>query len=172
MTIEEINIPATRKDGNQNRRRTRPGQLAEREYIERATSTRLQDQEKTSADRKDGHEWMVYFSTFVASCGAYSLGTCVGYSSPVQSAITEDLNLSIAEYSLFGSIMTFGAMAGAITCGPIADFIGRKGVSQLDQPLDCLGQDRILPCPKTPLPLDKSLWHDHAVERDLWTGKQ
>ncbi|CAL5357544.1 unnamed protein product [Camellia sinensis] len=30
-------------------------------------------------------------------------------------------------YSLFGSIMTFGAMAGAITCGPIADFIGRKG---------------------------------------------
>ncbi|CAL5437056.1 unnamed protein product [Camellia sinensis] len=96
----------------------------------------------------------------------------VGYSLPVQSAITEDLNLSIAEYSLFGSIMTFGAMAGAITCGPIADFIGRKGVSQLDQLLDCLGQDRILPCPKTPLPLDKSLWHDHAVERDLWTGKQ
>ncbi|KAL7198838.1 hypothetical protein ACSBR2_021187 [Camellia fascicularis] len=87
----------------------------------------LQDQEKTLADRKDEHEWMVYFSTFVAVCGSYSFGTCVGYSSPVQSAITEDLNLSIAEYSLFGSIMTFGAMAGAITCGPIADFIGRKG---------------------------------------------
>ncbi|THG04481.1 hypothetical protein TEA_022653 [Camellia sinensis var. sinensis] len=87
----------------------------------------LQDQEKTSAVRKDRHEWMVYFSTFVASCGSYSLGTCVGYSSPVQSAITEDLNLSIAEYSLFGSILTFGAMAGAITSGPIADFIGRKG---------------------------------------------
>ncbi|CAL5433105.1 unnamed protein product [Camellia sinensis] len=85
----------------------------------------LQDQEKTSAVRKDRHEWMVYFSTFVA--GSYSLGTCVGYSSPVQSAITEDLNLSIAEYSLFGSILTFGAMAGAITSGPIADFIGRKG---------------------------------------------
>ncbi|KAL7226693.1 hypothetical protein ACSBR1_021720 [Camellia fascicularis] len=87
----------------------------------------LQDQEKTSAVRKDRHEWMVYFSTFVASCGSYSLGTCVGYSSPVQSAITEDLNLSIAEYSLFGSILTFGAMAGAFTSEPTADFIGRKG---------------------------------------------
>ncbi|CAL5357542.1 unnamed protein product [Camellia sinensis] len=93
----------------------------------------LQDQEKTSAVRKDRHEWMVYFSTFVASCGSYSLGTCVGYSSPVQSAITEDLNLSIAEYSLFGSILTFGAMAGAITSGPIADFIGRKGLHKLAQ---------------------------------------
>ncbi|THG04462.1 hypothetical protein TEA_022634 [Camellia sinensis var. sinensis] len=57
----------------------------------------LQDQEQTLADRKDEHEWMVYFSTFVAVCGSYSFGTCVGYSSPVQSAITEDLNLSIAE---------------------------------------------------------------------------
>jgi len=33
------------------------------------------------------------------------------------------------QYSLFGSIVSFGAMAGAITCGPMADFIGRKGVS-------------------------------------------
>ncbi|KAG5567629.1 hypothetical protein RHGRI_002986 [Rhododendron griersonianum] len=30
------------------------------------------------------------------------------------------------KYSLFGSILTFGAMIGAITIGPIADFIGRK----------------------------------------------
>lgn len=29
---------------------------------------------------------------------------------------------------MFGSILTFGAMIGAITSGPIADFIGRKGV--------------------------------------------
>lgn len=32
------------------------------------------------------------------------------------------------QYSVFGSILTFGAMIGAITSGPIADFIGRKGV--------------------------------------------
>jgi len=29
---------------------------------------------------------------------------------------------------MFGSILTIGAMLGAITSGPIADFIGRKGV--------------------------------------------
>ncbi|KAG8485567.1 hypothetical protein CXB51_018928 [Gossypium anomalum] len=61
--------------------------------------------------------WMVYLSTFVAA----------GYSSPTQTAITKDLSLTLAEYSVFGSILTFGAMIGAITSGPIADFIGRKG---------------------------------------------
>jgi len=33
------------------------------------------------------------------------------------------------QYSLFGSILTFGAMIGAITSGPIAEFVGRKGVT-------------------------------------------
>jgi SP family facilitated glucose transporter-like MFS transporter 8 len=32
------------------------------------------------------------------------------------------------QYSMFGSILTIGAMLGAITSGRIADFIGRKGV--------------------------------------------
>ncbi|CAL2281006.1 unnamed protein product [Prunus armeniaca] len=50
-----------------------------------------------------------------------------GYSSPTQSAIREDLSLSLAEYSVFGSILTFGAMIGAITIGPITDLLGRKG---------------------------------------------
>ncbi|KAF7840703.1 sugar transporter ERD6-like 7 [Senna tora] len=50
-----------------------------------------------------------------------------GYSSPVQDAIIKDLNLTLSEYSLFGSILTFGAMIGAITSGPIADLIGGKG---------------------------------------------
>ncbi|KAL9397435.1 hypothetical protein Peur_011688 [Populus x canadensis] len=30
------------------------------------------------------------------------------------------------QYSYFGSILTIGAMIGAITCGPIADYFGRK----------------------------------------------
>ncbi|XP_022851053.1 sugar transporter ERD6-like 7 isoform X2 [Olea europaea var. sylvestris] len=70
---------------------------------------------------------MVYLSTFVAVCGSYSFGSCAGYSSPTQSAIRDDLSLTLAEYSLFGSILTFGAMIGAITSGKIADYIGRKG---------------------------------------------
>ncbi|PPD81751.1 hypothetical protein GOBAR_DD21307 [Gossypium barbadense] len=73
--------------------------------------------------------WMVYLSTFVAVCGSFAFGSCAGYSSPTQTAITKDLSLTLAEYSVFGSILTFGAMIGATTSGPIADFIGRKGVS-------------------------------------------
>jgi hypothetical protein len=38
------------------------------------------------------------------------------------------LLIECMQYSLFGSILTFGAMIGAITSGPIADFVGRKGV--------------------------------------------
>ncbi|KAK6254598.1 hypothetical protein SCA6_015903, partial [Theobroma cacao] len=55
----------------------------------------------------------------------------VGYSAPTQSAIREDLNLSLAEFSMFGSILTIGAMLGAVTSGRIADLIGRKGAMRL-----------------------------------------
>ncbi|XP_062018553.1 sugar transporter ERD6-like 7 [Rosa rugosa] len=87
----------------------------------------------------EGHQWMVYLSTFVAVCGSYEFGCCAGFSSPTQDAITEDLSLSLAEYSMFGSLLTFGAMIGAITIGPIADFIGRKGAMRLSGALCVAG---------------------------------
>ncbi|KAF6137405.1 hypothetical protein GIB67_036442 [Kingdonia uniflora] len=71
--------------------------------------------------------WIVYLSTIVIVWGSFEFGCCVGYSSPTQAAIRKDLNLSLSQYSVFGSILTIGAMVGAITSGPIADFIGRKG---------------------------------------------
>ncbi|KAJ0737480.1 putative major facilitator superfamily domain, MFS transporter superfamily [Helianthus annuus] len=74
---------------------------------------------------------MVVLSTAVAVCGSLEFGSCVGYSAPVQNDISVDLNLSVAEYSLFGSIVTIGAMIGAVTSGRIADTIGRKGVWDL-----------------------------------------
>ncbi|XP_068661174.1 sugar transporter ERD6-like 16 [Aristolochia californica] len=70
---------------------------------------------------------MVLLSTFVAVCGSFEFGICMGYSAPTQADIREDLGLSLAEYSLFGSIVTIGAMIGAVTSGRIADFAGRKG---------------------------------------------
>ncbi|KAK4266466.1 hypothetical protein QN277_027382 [Acacia crassicarpa] len=74
---------------------------------------------------------MVLLSTFVAVCGSFSFGTCVGYSAPTQAAIRADLKLSLAEYSMFGSLVTIGAMLGAITSGRIADFMGRKGAMRM-----------------------------------------
>lgn len=69
---------------------------------------------------------MVIVSTIVAVCGSFEFGVSVGFSSPSQYGIMHDLNLSLSEYSLFGSILTVGAMVGAITSGRIADIIGRK----------------------------------------------
>ncbi|OVA11401.1 Sugar/inositol transporter [Macleaya cordata] len=70
---------------------------------------------------------VVILGTFVAVSGSYVFGSAVGYSSPTQSGIMNDLGLSLAEYSLFGSILTIGAMLGAIMSGRIADLIGRRG---------------------------------------------
>ncbi|XP_019168338.1 PREDICTED: sugar transporter ERD6-like 8 [Ipomoea nil] len=74
---------------------------------------------------------MVVFSTIVAVCGSYSFGTCVAYSSPAQYELMLDLNLSYSQYAVFGSILTIGAMLGAITSGRIADLLGRKGAMWL-----------------------------------------
>ncbi|KAB2005808.1 hypothetical protein ES319_D11G296900v1 [Gossypium barbadense] len=69
---------------------------------------------------------VLVFSTFVAVCGSFSYGCSLGYSSPAETGIMEDLDLSLAEYSVFGSIMTIGGMVGAILSGKITDLIGRK----------------------------------------------
>ncbi|TQD71123.1 hypothetical protein C1H46_043341 [Malus baccata] len=80
---------------------------------------------------KSGSIGMVLVSTFVAVCGSFEFGSCVGYSAPTQSAIREDLNLSLAQFSMFGSILTIGGMLGAVTSGRTADFLGRKGAMRM-----------------------------------------
>lgn len=69
---------------------------------------------------------IVFFSCSVAVCGSYVFGSAVGYSSPAQYGIMKDLDLSLAEYSVFGSILTIGAMVGAIMSGKLADLMGRR----------------------------------------------
>lgn len=69
---------------------------------------------------------LVVLSTSAAVFGSFVFGCSVGYSSVTQSAIMEELGLSVAAYSVFGSIMTFGGMIGAVISGKIADLLGRR----------------------------------------------
>ncbi|CAL5400619.1 unnamed protein product [Camellia sinensis] len=57
----------------------------------------------------------------------------VGYSSPAESGIMDDLGLSDAAYSVFGSILTLGALLGAVMCGKMADLLGRRGTMAFSQ---------------------------------------
>ncbi|CAI0405838.1 unnamed protein product [Linum tenue] len=70
--------------------------------------------------------WMVYLSTFVAVCGSYVFGCCVGFSSPTQDAIREDLSLSLAEaMRLSSTFCAAGWIAIYFAQGVVALDIGR-----------------------------------------------
>ncbi|VAI34414.1 unnamed protein product [Triticum turgidum subsp. durum] len=84
---------------------------------------------KEDAKTQGGSLSMVLFSTAVAVCGSFEFGTCVGYSAPTQLGIEHELGLSIAEFAIFGSVLTIGAMIGAVTSGRLADSLGRKMVA-------------------------------------------
>ncbi|CAI0383739.1 unnamed protein product [Linum tenue] len=81
----------------------------------------------------------VIFSTFVAVCGSFSYGCALSYSSPAESGIMEDLHLSIASYSMFGSVMEVGGMIGALFCGRITAVLGRKYTMWLSQVFSTIG---------------------------------
>ncbi|KAL7597723.1 sugar transporter ERD6-like 7 [Lactuca sativa] len=106
-----------------------------------------------SQDERKENNFMVYLSTFVAVCGSYAFGTGVGYSSPTEAGIRRDLNLTMAQYSLFGSILTFGAMIGAIASGPMADLFGRKGALRISSAF-CIGGWLAIYFAQGPMPLD------------------
>ncbi|CAI9102339.1 OLC1v1000595C1 [Oldenlandia corymbosa var. corymbosa] len=90
--------------------------------------------ESSSGPAADHATVVLIFSSLISVLGSYVFGTAVGFSSPAQSGIIDELGLSLAEYSLFGSILTIGAMLGAVMSGKIADSFGRRramGFSQM-----------------------------------------
>uniref|UniRef100_A0A1J3ICE8 Putative sugar transporter ERD6-like 13 n=1 Tax=Noccaea caerulescens TaxID=107243 RepID=A0A1J3ICE8_NOCCA len=70
---------------------------------------------------------LLLFTTFTALCGTFSYGTAAGFTSPAQSGIMEGLNLSLAEFSFFGSVLTIGGLVGAAMSGRLADVFGQRG---------------------------------------------
>ncbi|KAF8038976.1 hypothetical protein BT93_B1503 [Corymbia citriodora subsp. variegata] len=76
---------------------------------------------------------LVVFSTFVAVGGSFMTGCTSGYSSPAESGILEDLGLSTAVYSLFGSLLTVGGLIASLVNGRVTDLIGRKRAMWLSQ---------------------------------------
>ncbi|XP_019089378.1 PREDICTED: LOW QUALITY PROTEIN: sugar transporter ERD6-like 15 [Camelina sativa] len=65
------------------------------------------------------------FALTTVSCSAYTFGCIYGYTAPTQTSIVKDLNLSIADFSFFGSILMVGLILGALICGKLTDLVGR-----------------------------------------------
>ncbi|XVF42045.1 hypothetical protein PTKIN_Ptkin01aG0328600 [Pterospermum kingtungense] len=97
--------------------------------------------------------FMVLLCTFVAIMGSFEFGSSIGYSSPTQKAIMEELGMSSSEFSVFGSILNIGAMVGAITSGRAADLIGRKGSMRMSSVI-CITGWLIIYLALGPLSLD------------------
>ncbi|CAN7002981.1 hypothetical protein IGI04_020987 [Brassica rapa subsp. trilocularis] len=68
----------------------------------------------------------VILSTFVAVCSSFSFGCAGGYTSGAESQIMKELDLSIAEFSAFGSFLNLGAALGAFCSGQLAITLGRR----------------------------------------------
>ncbi|XP_052191708.1 sugar transporter ERD6-like 5 isoform X6 [Diospyros lotus] len=102
----------------------------------------LEDGAKPAAVTGDGSSSIsavLLLSTSVIAAGSLANGCALGFSSPAQDGIMKELGLSIAEYSVFGSISTIGGMLGAIISGKVADLIGRKHTIFLMQIFCILG---------------------------------
>ncbi|KAL3742502.1 hypothetical protein ACJRO7_017900 [Eucalyptus globulus] len=82
---------------------------------------------------------LVVFGTLVAVCGSFATGCASGYSSPAESGIMEDLGLSTTAYSLFGSILSVGALIGALVNGWMTDMVGRRCTMGISQTISAAG---------------------------------
>ncbi|XP_057998791.1 putative sugar transporter ERD6-like 13 [Hevea brasiliensis] len=82
--------------------------------------------------------FMLLFGTFIIVSGAYINGNAGSGTSPAEFVILNELGLSLAAYSFFGSVLTIGGIVGAASCGKIADLVGRRGAIWVSNAL-CIG---------------------------------
>ncbi|CAD5322127.1 unnamed protein product [Arabidopsis thaliana] len=68
----------------------------------------------------------VILSTFVAVCSSFSYGCANGYTSGAETAIMKELDLSMAQFSAFGSFLNLGGAVGALFSGQLAVILGRR----------------------------------------------
>ncbi|GKV08920.1 hypothetical protein SLEP1_g20490 [Rubroshorea leprosula] len=115
--------------------------MAGEESTEQLSSSLLAEENPSTRGPDGGNSAtaVLVLSTFIAVCGSYISGAIVGYSSPTETGIMEDLGLSTAEYSVFGSTVTIGAMVGAVFSGKIADLIGRRGAMGISEAFSIAG---------------------------------
>ncbi|KAL1074631.1 hypothetical protein V6Z11_D11G302600 [Gossypium hirsutum] len=106
-----------------------PGQKKEKMGEERATVLQSESLlvREGAGENSSSVTTTLVLSTFVAASISFGVGYIAGYTSPTQSVIMEDLGLSIAEFSLFGSLLNLGSILGALVSGKTVDLLGRKG---------------------------------------------
>ncbi|PON85528.1 Sugar/inositol transporter [Trema orientale] len=99
------------------------------------------DHDQTPQDEGHGSSTtpVVLLSAMVALCGSISCGCIGGYSSPAQSGIMQDLGLSVADYSVFGSVVTIGGVIGGLVIGTLADLLGRRATMWFSEVLNTAG---------------------------------
>ncbi|XP_075232586.1 trehalose transporter 1-like protein [Lycorma delicatula] len=68
-----------------------------------------------------------YIAALIATIGGFSIGTTLGWTSPIQSMLNQyDFNISSDQFSWIGAFMALGAMAGSAGTGAMANMFGRK----------------------------------------------
>ncbi|KAM1549487.1 hypothetical protein ACFX15_010055 [Malus domestica] len=82
---------------------------------------------------------VVVLSTLVALWGSLSFGCALGYSSAAESGIIEELDITLAEYSVFGAMLTIGGVVGGLVNGRITDLIGRIRTMWLSEIISIAG---------------------------------
>ncbi|CAL1398277.1 unnamed protein product [Linum trigynum] len=89
-------------------------------------SSSSQDHDVDGGDRNAPLTPTFLLSIFAVACGSFSTGCTIGYTSPVEYQIIEELGISVGQYSVSGSMLVVGGLVGSLVGGKITEQIGRK----------------------------------------------